>query len=147
MVSVTALVERSSRRTPIACSSSCIWRLSGGKRHVTDLSNASRTLIFNIHTLDWDDELRVMHPTVPRANFDAIGGLDRLRDLDALDHLNTGLDGKLHEEMIELDAPDGETGGPGRLESGGAARWRLQVKLRDPVRRDAGQRVAKPGKP
>ncbi|MGD9722368.1 MAG: glycerol kinase GlpK [Pirellulales bacterium] len=34
-----------------------IWRLTGGKRHVTDLSNASRTLIFNIHTLDWDDEL------------------------------------------------------------------------------------------
>jgi glycerol kinase len=34
-----------------------IWRLTGGKRHVTDYSNASRTLIFNIHTLDWDDEL------------------------------------------------------------------------------------------
>ncbi len=34
-----------------------IWQLTGGKRHVTDLSNASRTLIFNIHTLDWDDEL------------------------------------------------------------------------------------------
>jgi len=34
-----------------------IWRLSGGKRHVTDYSNASRTMIFNIHTLDWDDEL------------------------------------------------------------------------------------------
>ena len=34
-----------------------IWRLTGGKRHVTDYSNASRTLIFNIHTLEWDDEL------------------------------------------------------------------------------------------
>jgi glycerol kinase len=34
-----------------------IWRLSGGRRHLTDYSNASRTLIFNIHTLDWDDEL------------------------------------------------------------------------------------------
>ncbi len=34
-----------------------IWRLSGGRRHVTDVSNASRTLIFNIHTLDWDEEL------------------------------------------------------------------------------------------
>jgi len=31
--------------------------LSGGKQHVTDVSNASRTLVFNIHTLDWDDEL------------------------------------------------------------------------------------------
>ncbi len=34
-----------------------IWRLCGGRRHVTDYSNASRTLIFNIGTLDWDDEL------------------------------------------------------------------------------------------
>ena len=34
-----------------------IWRLTGGRRHVTDYSNASRTLLLNIHTLDWDDEL------------------------------------------------------------------------------------------
>ena len=34
-----------------------IWRLTGGARHVTDYSNASRTLIYNIHTLDWDDDL------------------------------------------------------------------------------------------
>jgi len=34
-----------------------LWKLSSGKLHVTDYSNASRTLIFNIHTLDWDDEL------------------------------------------------------------------------------------------
>jgi glycerol kinase len=34
-----------------------IWRLTGGRRHVTDVSNASRTLLLNIHTGDWDDEL------------------------------------------------------------------------------------------
>ena len=34
-----------------------IWRLTGGRVHVTDASNASRTLLFNIHTLDWDDDL------------------------------------------------------------------------------------------
>jgi glycerol kinase len=34
-----------------------IWRLTGGKSHVTDVSNASRTLMFNIRTLDWDDDL------------------------------------------------------------------------------------------
>jgi glycerol kinase len=34
-----------------------VWRLSGGARHVTDASNASRTLLFNIHTGCWDDEL------------------------------------------------------------------------------------------
>src|SRR5438876_759286 len=43
-----------------------IWRLTGGRVHATDYSNASRTLIFNIHTLDWDDELlRVLD--IPRA--------------------------------------------------------------------------------
>jgi glycerol kinase len=34
-----------------------IWRLTGGRCHVTDVSNASRTLMFDIHTLDWDDDL------------------------------------------------------------------------------------------
>ena len=34
-----------------------IWNLTGGKCHMTDYSNASRTLIFNIHTLKWDKEL------------------------------------------------------------------------------------------
>ena len=34
-----------------------IWKLSGGKCHVTDYTNASRTLLFNIHTLSWDDDL------------------------------------------------------------------------------------------
>jgi glycerol kinase len=34
-----------------------LWRLTGGRVHATDPSNASRTLLFNIHTLDWDDEL------------------------------------------------------------------------------------------
>ncbi|RID86946.1 glycerol kinase [Peribacillus asahii] len=34
-----------------------IWKLSGGKAHVTDYSNASRTLMYNIYDLNWDDEL------------------------------------------------------------------------------------------
>ncbi len=34
-----------------------VWKLSGGKAHVTDYSNASRTLMYNIHDLQWDDEL------------------------------------------------------------------------------------------
>lgn len=34
-----------------------VWKLTGGKQHITDVSNASRTLLFNIHTLDWDEEL------------------------------------------------------------------------------------------
>lgn len=34
-----------------------IWNLSQGKLHITDVSNASRTMLFNIHTLEWDQEL------------------------------------------------------------------------------------------
>ena len=34
-----------------------IWNLSGGKAHITDVSNASRTLLMNLETLDWDQEL------------------------------------------------------------------------------------------
>lgn len=34
-----------------------VWRLTRGEVHVTDVTNASRTMLFNIHTLDWDDEL------------------------------------------------------------------------------------------
>ena len=34
-----------------------VWNLTGGRHHVTDVSNASRTLLFNIHTLEWDDEM------------------------------------------------------------------------------------------
>jgi glycerol kinase len=43
-----------------------IWRLTGGRLHITDPSNASRTLLFNIHTLSWDDEL-LRALDVPRA--------------------------------------------------------------------------------
>jgi glycerol kinase len=43
-----------------------MWRLSGGRLHATDVTNASRTLLFNIHTLEWDDELLRLFD-VPRA--------------------------------------------------------------------------------
>ncbi|MGN7192631.1 glycerol kinase GlpK [Bacillus mycoides] len=43
-----------------------VWKLSGGKAHITDYSNASRTLMFNIHDLQWDDELLDML-TVPKS--------------------------------------------------------------------------------
>jgi glycerol kinase len=34
-----------------------LWKLTEGKVHATDVSNASRTMLFNLHTMDWDDEL------------------------------------------------------------------------------------------
>jgi glycerol kinase len=43
-----------------------IWRLTGGKVHATDYTNASRTLLFNIHDCRWDDELLALFG-VPRA--------------------------------------------------------------------------------
>ncbi len=43
-----------------------IWKLTGGQVHVTDVSNASRTMLLNIHTAEWDDELLKIF-TVPRS--------------------------------------------------------------------------------
>ncbi|HEY4146547.1 glycerol kinase GlpK [Pinirhizobacter sp.] len=43
-----------------------IWNLTGGKAHVTDYTNASRTLMYDIHACQWDDELLAMLD-VPRA--------------------------------------------------------------------------------
>jgi len=43
-----------------------IWKLTGGRSHVTDVSNASRTMMFNIHNRDWDDKLLGLL-RVPRA--------------------------------------------------------------------------------
>ena len=34
-----------------------VWRLTNGQKHITEVSNASRTMLFNIHTLTWDEEL------------------------------------------------------------------------------------------
>ena len=43
-----------------------VWQLTGGRVHATDASNAARTMLMNIHTLDWDEELlRLFH--IPRA--------------------------------------------------------------------------------
>lgn len=43
-----------------------IWKLTNGKNHVTDVTNASRTMLFNINTMDWDEELlQLFH--VPRS--------------------------------------------------------------------------------
>ena len=53
-----------------------VWKLTGGGAHITDYSNASRTLLFNIHTLSWDKELleilnvpEAILPTVKPSSF------------------------------------------------------------------------------
>lgn len=59
-----------------------VWRLTGGRVHCTDVTNAARTLLLNIETLDWDDDLlaalripRAMLPTV-RSCTDVYGETD-----------------------------------------------------------------------
>ena len=48
-----------------------IWKLTGGRVHATDYSNASRTMLFNINTLDWDDELLALFD-IPRSMLPAV---------------------------------------------------------------------------
>lgn len=43
-----------------------VWKLTGGKAHVTDYTNVSRTMIYNINTLDWDDKL-LTELNIPRS--------------------------------------------------------------------------------
>jgi len=50
-----------------------VWNLTGGALHITDASNASRTLLFNIHTGDWDDELLAVLD-IPRALLPQVRG-------------------------------------------------------------------------
>jgi glycerol kinase len=66
-----------------------IWRLTGGRVHATDRSNASRSLLLNLHSVAWDDELcryfavqRALLPEVrpSAASFGATSGLDFLPD-------------------------------------------------------------------
>jgi glycerol kinase len=65
---IPGLRERASRGEVLfgTIDSYLVWRLTAGRRHITDVSNASRTLMFNIHTMQWDDELlRILD--IPRA--------------------------------------------------------------------------------
>jgi len=48
-----------------------VWKLTNGEKHLTDVSNASRTMLFNIETLDWDDELLEIF-RVPRGILPAV---------------------------------------------------------------------------
>ncbi len=48
-----------------------LWKLTGGRCHATDYSNASRTLLFNIHELDWDEDI-LARLDIPRAVLPAV---------------------------------------------------------------------------
>ena len=57
-----------------------VWQLTGGTRHVTDPSNAARTMLFNLHSLAWDDTLLDLF-AIPRADVPAKAAL-RFRGAD-----------------------------------------------------------------
>ncbi|MBM3600554.1 MAG: glycerol kinase GlpK [Alphaproteobacteria bacterium] len=59
-----------------------LWRLTGGKRHATDATNAARTMLFDIHRQNWDDELLSLFE-VPRALLPQV--LDCAGDFGATD--------------------------------------------------------------
>ena len=48
-----------------------LWRLTGGRLHVTDVSNASRTMLYNIHTQEWDEEI-LARLRIPRSLLPAV---------------------------------------------------------------------------
>jgi glycerol kinase len=62
-------VRERAERGELACGTIdtwLIWKLSGGRSHATDVSNASRTLLFNINNLSWDDEI-LKYFRIPRS--------------------------------------------------------------------------------
>ncbi len=67
-----------------------IWRLTGGKCHVTDVSNASRTMMFNIHSLEWDDELLEILG-VPRTMLPAVRGSSEIYGETSADLLGASI--------------------------------------------------------
>jgi glycerol kinase len=70
------LLDEHGRRDGLAfgtVDSYLVWRLTGGERHVIDVTNASRTLLVSLETLDWDDELLELF-RVPREILPAIVG-------------------------------------------------------------------------
>jgi glycerol kinase len=68
-----------------------LWQLTGGRVHATDPSNASRTLCFDIHRLDWDAEL-TDHLRIPRAVFPAVRpSAGVFGETIALDGLDAGI--------------------------------------------------------
>lgn len=60
-----------------------IWNLTGGRRHVTDASNAARTLLFNIHTLQWDPQLLSLFDIPPSVLPEVLPCSGDLADTDA----------------------------------------------------------------
>ena len=82
------------------------WRLTEGKLHITDYSNASRTMLYNIHTLDWDDELlqlldidKSMLPKVVNSS-EIYGYAEALKKIN--NHLNIPIASMIGDQQASL---------------------------------------------
>jgi len=64
-----------------------LWHLSGGKAHVSDASNAARTMLFNIHTQDWDDDILALFD-IPKGILPDV--LDNAADFGVIDAQHFG---------------------------------------------------------
>lgn len=82
-----------------------IWKLTGGRVHATDTTNASRTMLFNIHTMDWDDDLLALFD-IPRQMMpqvlpcDAIYGETTCEGLFSKPILIAGVLGDSHGALV-----------------------------------------------
>ena len=82
-----------------------VWKLTGGKTFATDTTNASRTMLFNIHTMQWDDDLLRLF-TIPRQMLpevlpcDAVYGETTVEGLFAEPILIAGVLGDSHGALV-----------------------------------------------
>jgi len=82
-----------------------LWKLTEGKIHVTDYTNASRTLLFNIHTLDWDNELldlfHIPRSLMPQAKpCDTVFGESTFEGIFAVPVVIAGILGDSHGALV-----------------------------------------------
>lgn len=78
-----------------------IWKLTGGRVHVTDYTNASRTMLYNIHTLDWDDDLLAML-RIPRCILPQVRGSSEVYGYAAIQDVEVPIAGIAGDQQAAL---------------------------------------------
>ncbi|MEX1308506.1 MAG: glycerol kinase GlpK, partial [Eubacteriales bacterium] len=78
-----------------------IWKLTGGKKHITDYTNASRTMIYNIKDLDWDDKL-LDALDIPRAMLPDVCGCSEIYGYAAIQDTQIPIAGIAGDQQAAL---------------------------------------------
>ena len=78
-----------------------VWKLTGGKVHVTDVTNASRTMLFNIHKLDWDDDLLALLD-VPRCMLPQVKSCSEIYGYAEVDGVQIPVAGLIGDQQAAL---------------------------------------------